>query len=304
MSRIEQALRRASQAAPEDELRTRGAVACVADLECPPAVSDPRAFLHQDEPVRTAPSVPRFQGPELKLGRAPAAGPDALDMETSEKLVTSGEVAQVAVEQYRKLATTLHQAQATGNMKIIMVASAMAGEGKTLTAANLALTLSESFRRNVLLIDADLRRPSVHKMFQIANATGLIDGLRSEKEEKLNLVKVTPYLTVLPAGRPDADPMGGLASDRMKQILNDASARFDWVVIDTPPVVLLSDANVLAEMVDGVVLVVRAGLTPVRLIQRAVESLDRQRIVGVVLNRVAEMNMAYKYSDYYAANVS
>jgi protein-tyrosine kinase len=303
MSRIEQALRRASQVASEDEPRTRGTVARVPEIDGPSTPFDPRAFLHQDQPVRTAPSAARFQAPDLEL-RGAQTVPDSLDKESSERLVTGGEIAQVAVEQYRKLAATLHQAQTTRNIKIVMVASAMASEGKTLTAANLALTLSESFRRNVLLIDADLRRPSVHKMFRIANTNGLIDGLRSAEEQKLNLVKVTPYLTVLPAGRPDSDPMGGLASDRMKQILLDASAKFDWVVIDTPPVVLLSDANVLAEMVDGVVLVIRAGITPIGLIQRAVESLDRRRILGVVLNRVAEMNLAYKYSDYYPTSVS
>jgi capsular exopolysaccharide synthesis family protein len=258
-----------------------------------------REFIRQDEPVPAVAPMRRFESPEVDLKVAPAGRLDESDLETSEKLVISGQVAQAAVEQYRKLAATLHQAQAVRNVKIVMVASAMAGEGKTLTAVNLALTLSDSFRRNVLLIDADLRRPTVHKLFQIENATGLIDGLRSEDEQKLSLVKVTPYLSVLPSGRPDADPMSGLASERMKQIIDDASGRFDWVVIDTPPVVLLSDAKLLAEMADAVVLVVRAGITPVALIQRAVEALDRKRIVGVVLNRVAEMNMAYQYSNYY-----
>jgi capsular exopolysaccharide synthesis family protein len=302
MSRIEQALRRASQAGPEDDPQTSGAVACVPEPECPSPAPMVREFIRQDEPVPAAASVRRFDAPQLEPEAGPARSLDALDVETSEKLVTSGLVAQVAVEQYRKLAATLHQAQAVRNIKIVMVASAMAGEGKTLTAVNLALTLSDSFRRNVLLIDADLRRPTVHKVFQIGNATGLIDGLRSEEEQKLSLVKVTPYLSVLPSGRPDSDPMSGLASERMKQILDDASGRFDWVVIDTPPVVLLSDAKLLAEMADAVVLVIRAGITPVALIQKAVESLDRRRIVGVVLNRVAEMNMAYQYSDYYSAH--
>jgi protein-tyrosine kinase len=292
MSRIEQALRRASQDTPESHKETGG------------AFSHRRTPLHQDEPVRPTASVPRFPAPQLELSGTTEAERPEPDVELSEKLVTSGQAAQVAVEQYRKLATTLHQAQALRNVKIVMVASAMAGEGKTLTAVNLALTLSDSLGRKVLLIDADLRRPSVHKMFQFENSTGLIDGLRSKEEPRLNLVNATPNLSVLPAGRPSADALSGLASDRMKQILDDARARFDWVVIDTPPVMLLSDAKLLAEMADAVVLVIRAGSTPIGLIQRAVESLDRRRIVGVVLNRVADASMAQQYSDYYPTGVS
>src|SRR6476661_7528340 len=100
-------------------------------------------------------------------------------------------------EQYRRLAAALHHAQAATGVKVVMIASAVANEGKTLTAANLALTLSESYRRNVLLIDADLRRPSLHTMFQVEGAPGLSDGLISIDEPKLPLHRLSPRLAVL-----------------------------------------------------------------------------------------------------------
>ena len=142
-----------------------------------------------------------------------------------------------------------------------MVASAVAGEGKTLTALNLALTLSESYRRQVVLIDADLRRPRVHELLDISGVAGLNEALKGPGRSTLALVEVSPRLSVLPAGLPDPDPMGALTSRRMAEILDEAAARFDWVIVDTPPVVLLPDTNLLASMVDAAVLVIEAGRT-------------------------------------------
>jgi capsular exopolysaccharide synthesis family protein len=217
------------------------------------------------------------------------------------KLVVMPSVPHAAVEQYRRLAASLHHTKLQKDTKVVMLTSASPGEGKTLTSVNLALTLSESYRRNVLLIDADLRRPNVHHLFQLPNVLGLSDGLKSDTEEKLSLIQVSEYLTVLPAGRPDNDPMSGLTSDRMRRILEQAAARYDWVLIDTPPVGFLSDANLLVAMVDVAIFVVRAGRSPYRLIQRALDAVGRDRILGVVLNAVAEnVDVAgYNYYGYY-----
>ena len=134
------------------------------------------------------------------------------------------ETPSAAVEQYRKLAATLHLANVEQELKVIMVTSAVPGDGKTLTAANLALTLSESYRRRVLLVDADLRRPSLYDIFQLPNMAGLTDWLKASSQRKLPVVRVSEYLTFLPAGRPDPDPIGGLTSDRMCRLLKDAAA--------------------------------------------------------------------------------
>jgi capsular exopolysaccharide synthesis family protein len=185
-----------------------------------------------------------------------------------------------------------------------MVASAMAGEGKTLTAANIAYTLSESFRRRTLLIDADLRRPTVDKVLNVMSVSGLNDALEAPDDRKLTIIEMSPRLSVLPAGRPNPDPMSGLTSPRMRSIVQEAATKFDWVVLDTPPIELLPDASLLSEMVDGVLLVVSAGITPFRSIERAVNAIDRKRILGVVLNRAVQGHASGYYGYAYAAGES
>jgi protein-tyrosine kinase len=218
-----------------------------------------------------------------------------------ERVIVSKSMPPVSVEQYRRLAATLHHAQADRGIKRVMITSAVAGEGKSLTATNLALTLSQSYRRRVLLIDADLRRPSMHRIFQVQNVFGLTEGLKARDERQLAIVEISEYLSLLTAGRPDPDPMSGLTSDRMRRILNEAASKFDWIVIDTPPVALLPDANLLAAMVDVAVLVVGATRTPYDLVQRAVESIGRDKIMGIVLNRVEETGFTGDphYHSYY-----
>jgi capsular exopolysaccharide synthesis family protein len=221
----------------------------------------------------------------------------------SGKIVVMEGVPAVAIEQYRRLAASLHHAQVERQTKVLMITSASPGEGKTLTATNLALTLSESYRRTVLLIDADLRRPSLHHVFKVPNVLGLSEALKSETDQRLPVIQLSANLTVLPAGRPDPDPMSGLTSDRMRRIVQDAAAHFDWVIIDTPPVGFLSDANLLVAMVDAALFVVRAGKSPYRLIQRALDAIGREAILGVVLNAVDEkVDVAgYSYYGYYGA---
>ena len=214
------------------------------------------------------------------------------------KTVADDEMAPEAREQYRRLAAALHQAQRTTGFKVAMVASAVAGEGKSLTAANIALTLSRSYRRSVLLVDADLRRPSQHNLFQVQGTPGLTEGLSSLEEPHLPLHKVSDRLTVLPAGRPTSDPIGALTSERMRRLLDEAREVFDWIIIDTPPVGLMTDAALLTAMADGVVLVVKAGSTPYDLVQRAVEAIGRERIVGTVLNQAKEQQHSSRYEYY------
>jgi capsular exopolysaccharide synthesis family protein len=216
------------------------------------------------------------------------------------KVVTGRGIEPASVEQYRRLAATLHHSQVERGTRRVMVASAVAGEGKTLTALNLALTLSESYHRRVLLIDADLRNPRMHEMLNIANVTGLNEALANPRQTKATLLAVSPRLSVLPAGRPNPDPMGPLTSRRMSQLLAKAAANFDWVVVDTPPVVLLPDTNLLAAMVDVAVLVIQAGRTSYELIERAVSALGRDRILGVVLNGVEDEGGGYATSAYLA----
>jgi capsular exopolysaccharide synthesis family protein len=203
------------------------------------------------------------------------------------------------IEQYRRLGAALHHHQLQTGARTMMVTSAVASEGKTLTATNLALTLSHSYQRRVLLIDADLRRPSVHDLLHLPNAVGLGDSLK-QPERGPKFHTLSPRFSALTAGRPDSDPMAGLVSETMNQILRSASQEFDWVIVDTPPVAMLPDANLLAAMIDTALLVVGANTTPYPMVRRAVEAIGEQRILGVVLNRMsaAEIVAAYNYYGY------
>ena len=188
---------------------------------------------------------------------------ETVDRRLTGKLVADETMPPGCREQYRRLAAVLHHSQAVNGMKVVMIASAVAGEGKTLTATNLALTFSESYQRRVLLIDGDLRRPSVHVVFGIQSVPGLSEGLTAVEPRKLPLHQVSERLTILPAGKPTSDPMSALISDRVKKIIDEARQAFDWVIIDTPPVGLMTDANLVATMTDGAILVVKADSTPV-----------------------------------------
>ena len=216
------------------------------------------------------------------------------------KVVSAPDTSPVSVEQYRRLAATLHGLQVSAGLRTIMVSSALPRDGKTLTTTNLALTLSESYGRRVLLIDADLRRPSIHEVFGLSNRVGLSDGLAVGASGSLPVTEVTPTLTVLTAGTPDRHPMAGLTSARMAAILKEAASRFDWVLLDTPPIGLISDAQLLSALVDGVLLVVGAGSTDHAAVARTVQALGRERILGVVLNRVEDQVSSGSYGgDYY-----
>jgi capsular exopolysaccharide synthesis family protein len=205
-----------------------------------------------------------------------------------EKLVIGEQAHPAMREQFRKLAASLYGLREQRRVKTVLVVSAVPGEGKTLTAANLALTLSESYRSRVLLVDADLRRPTLHLVFDIPNKIGLKEGLAEAAQGTLSPVSVSDHLEVLTAGSANIDPMGALTSERMRLVLSEATAAFDWVILDTPPVELLPDAKLLASMADVGILVVQAGSTKCGLAQRVVEALGRELIVGVVLNQVKD----------------
>jgi protein-tyrosine kinase len=128
--------------------------------------------------------------------------------------------------------------------------------------------------------------------------TGLSDSLRHPEKSGLRCHTISPNLSALTAGRADSDPMAGLVSDTMNRLLVEAAQQFDWVIVDTPPVALLPDANLLAAMIDTAVLVVGANATPYPLVRRAIDAIGQQRILGVVLNRMAGADMVAAYNYY------
>jgi len=185
-----------------------------------------------------------------------------------------------------------------------MVASAVEAEGKTLTATNLALTLSRSFKKRVLLIDGDLRKPAVHDLLKLKTGVGLSDVLK-RPDGHLPIQTLSPTLSVITGGRQDSDPVALLTSDAVRQVFAAARDRFDWVVVDTPPIVLFPDAGLFVGMLDTCLLVVRSATTPASMTSIAVDALGASRILGVVLNRAdpSEIAAGYGYSEYgYTAN--
>src|SRR5689334_7842404 len=312
MSRIDEAMRRASGAGavepPEqsvEDLQPEGDAVEATALSREPYPVE----AQESKPQRTAPP-PQHKGQSDGQGsydtasHGEAATPEStlferLDARLTEKIVVDHSMNPTSREQYRRLAAVLHDAHNTTGLRVIMVASAVAGEGKTLTASNLALTFSESYQKRVLLIDADLRRPSLHTVFRLDTALGLGDGLLSGGETKMLVRQVSPRLAVLPAGRPSSDPMAGLTSERMRRLIEEAKQSFDWVILDTPPVMLLPDSHLLASMVEGAVLVVRAGSTPHDMVKRAADAIGRQRILGVVLNRAEVLGRHEDHYQYY-----
>lgn len=231
---------------------------------------------------------------------APAAAVDLamrFHSEERSRLVVSADADPSLVEQYRHLAAVLHHAQSESGCRSVMITSALPSEGKTLTATNLALTLSESYQRRVLLIDADLRRPRIHQVFGLPIGDGLTNSLSGRDGRKLPLHQITPTLWVLTAGIAPVDPMSTLVSESMKRLLDEARQMFDWVLVDTPPIAILPDANLLASMIDTALLVVSAQATPFPMVQRAADAIGRSRILGVVLNR-AEASASSGYGYY------
>ena len=274
-----------------------------------PALAVTAPALRRDPPAAEAFRHPEAHPPAPGLLTPLLAAPSRenelrawrTDPQLVGKLLGTEGFSPAALEQYRKLAATLHHAQSERGIKVIMTASALPGEGKSLTAVNLALTLSESYHKRVLIIDADLRRPTVQRIFGLPPIAGLNEGLKAKHDQPMVVTSVSDRLLVLPAGRPESDPMSGLTSDRMRRLITQAAKAFEWVIIDTPPVGLLPDASLLADFVDGVLLVVRAGKAPFRMVKRTVDAITHDRILGVVMNAVdsAHDRNAGGYYEYY-----
>jgi protein-tyrosine kinase len=275
----------------EDEHRDDGLVPHAAEAD----ITDVWQISAAPDVSPTPEGEPEVAPPtaDVVRGQFPASASEVSEVTYSdlsgvepEKLVIGSRADPGLAQQYNRLAATLHHAQLESNVHTLMVTSAMENEGKTLTSTNLALTLSRSYERRVLLVDADLRRPSVHALLRLSNQVGLGDVLkRPGTAGRLPVRQILPSLWVMTAGPANPDPIAALVSDTMRQFLVDAAEQFDWVIVDTPPVASLPDGNLLASMIDTALLVINAGVTPYSLVSRAVEAIGRSRILGVALNR-------------------
>jgi capsular exopolysaccharide synthesis family protein len=191
----------------------------------------------------------------------------------------------LAAEQYRGLRTRLAHAEGATAFRSVMVTSPQKGEGKSVTSANLALTMAQELHLKVILVEADLRKPTLRRLFGLSEGPGLADYLAGAVE-LAEVMKFLPdhNLAVIPAGAAPPNPAELLGSIAMRRMLDQLRTRFDRVILDTPPVLPLADVAVLAPLVDGALLVVRAGVTPKPAIENALRAFDSSRLIGVVLN--------------------
>ncbi len=218
-------------------------------------------------------------------------------------LVLLSQPRSAAAEKIRRLKTKLHN-ELKDELQVVVVTSAAPGEGKSMLAFNLALAFAADFP-NTLLIDADLRRPSVQRWLNPAPALGLSEVLRGEVgvSHAFLSLKDSP-LTVMVAGTPIPEPGNLLASEAFQSLIAEGRSRFERIIIDTPPILPFTDADVIGRCADGVLLVVRARKTFRRAFAQAVSLVTSTRIVGTVLNdarsRFADLDHHYNgYYDHY-----
>lgn len=205
-----------------------------------------------------------------------------------------------ASEEFRSLRTRLNHMQAQQDLRVIVCTSASPAEGKTFTACNLALAQAQ-LELPVLLADLDLRRPVVHQQFQCERSPGFSDFLLGEKslEECIRHVEGT-NLYILPAGSAVRNPLELLNMRPVRYTLDSFRKVFNWVILDTPPLLFSADANLLATITDGIILVVRIGSTTYDSVVRAIQTLCENNVLGIVANGARAGELYSKYTYYYS----
>lgn len=225
-----------------------------------------------------------------------------------QSLVTALKPQSFESEQFRMLRSNLLFPVNGKSPRTIMVTSAVPGEGKSFIASNLAISIAYYVDNYVLLIDCDMRSPSIHKLFGVSSEAldvyppGLSEYLSQNASLSPMLIKTTiDKLTVLPGGNPPPNPSELLSSKRMIELLQETKTKFSdrYIIIDSPPPILTSDISVIARHVDGIVLVVRYGNTSRMLVNDLVQSLGKDKILGVVFNQSEMIGLFNRQSATY-----
>ena len=303
MSRIHEALKRAEQERAASQ-GTRAESAPVLDLPQEPvpampetAHTTPAAAATASPAPRNGQGIPSFTNPftfDTLLARCTQADwrPEAKTM-----LFFNQEENALGTEQFRTLRSRLYQMREKMSLKKILVTSALPQEGKSFVSANLAQVLVRQHGRRVLLIDGDLRVARLHAALGTASSPGLADYLLGESDEFSIMQRgQMENLFFIPSGRTVAHPAELIANGRLKTLLQRVETLFDWIILDSPPAVPVSDASQLANFCDGVLMVVRSSTTPYDTAQRARQEFQGKNLVGVVLNGITRSD---SYSRYY-----
>jgi len=218
------------------------------------------------------------------------------------QLVAFSQPASLAAEQFRKLRTVILNRPAP--CRVILVTSSLEAEGKSLVAANLASILAQDLNRHALLVEADLRNPSLSGWFGLNNGRGLSDYL-SGTGNLPDLIMKTPIakLGIIAGGRIPENPVELIGSHKMEALLGELKSRYSdrFIIIDSPPLLVTSEANVIAKNVDGVIFVVRSGKVPREMIQGALATLPGEKLLGIVMNDVFFRSSAL-HSRYFGSS--
>lgn len=221
------------------------------------------------------------------------------------------------VEQFRALRSHVYQARYEAPLKSILIASGLPSEGKSFVAANLAMSLARNSIHKILLIDGDLRRPSLHTLLGAPNSVGLADYLegsadvhdilqrnRDHSKNGEQNSKGIANLALIPSGKSADHSTELVAGERMKELIRSVSPYFDWIIIDAPPVLAVTDAVEISRAADAVMLVARGGQTTYDVAQRTQSAFGNSRILGFVLNDVKNVpNLGtYRYGNYYGTD--
>jgi polysaccharide chain length determinant protein (PEP-CTERM system associated) len=217
----------------------------------------------------------------------------------------------IETEQYRILYTNINEFSEKHNKQIFSITSSLSGEGKTLTSLNLAVVMSRDFNKNVLLLEGNFKNPSITKYIKRELENGLVDMLLNKNNLHSTLIPfsetIIPFahdkLSILPAVKSVNNSSSLLSSENMKELIKILKNQYDFILIDSPPILPLSDMNIFEEVVDGIVLIVRAEKTPKNALIKALEVFKTDKIIGFVLNGTTQKLLGYNnYLSEYSEN--
>jgi exopolysaccharide/PEP-CTERM locus tyrosine autokinase len=217
-------------------------------------------------------------------------------------IITINQPESPITEEYRRFKSMLIRETKADFLNTIMITSAIDSEGKSLTAINLAITLAQEIDHSILLIDSDLRKPTIHEYLGVEYKYGLSDYLTKDIEVSEILIKTgIGKLVLLPAGQTVKNPVELLSSEKMKALIKELKQRYmdRYVIIDTPPILPFADAIALGSFVDGIVFVIKEGYAQKKSIEEALNLIKNFNILGVVFNDVSTANLDGHYSRYY-----
>ena len=279
MSRVHDALRRAEQAGPGGNRQVT-----------PPAAASGAGTGAQPAPVTIF--SPAMLADVVEIPYQPAPESHLLDIHRGHE---------TPAEEFRTLRTRMNHLQTLQPLHTLVVTSPSPAEGKSFTAVNLALSEAHLADNLVLLGDFDLRRPIIHDLFQADRSPGLSDYLMGQVPLSAALRKIAGInLYIMPAGSPIKNPLELLNRRYATSLFEELPRVFNWAIFDTPPLLFSADANLLATLADGTVLVVKIGATTFDNVTRAIQSLCENNVLGIVANGARASELYSKYTYYYS----